>query len=68
VELKFLHATRSGLDQTVVLPQHPPGQYLAPLPALAAGRWNLQLGAQDWRLTGSLAAPHDTTAALRPAN
>lgn len=67
VELKFLYATRSGLDRSLVLPRHADGTYRAPLPDLALGHWNVQLAAQGWRLTGSLHAPGDQQLTLRPS-
>jgi hypothetical protein len=67
VELKFLHATRAGIDRTLILPRQPDGLYRAPLPDLAPGHWNAQLAAQDWRLVGSLYVPGDRHLILRPA-
>ncbi len=67
IELKFLHATRAGLDRSLVLPRGMDGAYRAPLPALAQGHWNIQLAAQDWRLTGSLHVPGAQAIVLRPA-
>ena len=67
VELKFLHATRAGIDQTLILARQPDGLYHAPLPDLAPGHWNAQLAAQDWRLVGSLYVPGDRHLILRPA-
>lgn len=67
VELKFLHATRSGIDQTLVLARQSDGSYRAPLPELAQGHWNVQLAAQDWRLIGSLHMPGEHGLDLRPS-
>lgn len=57
LELKLLHATRAGLDQDVTLVRTPDGRYQGVLPALAPGRWYLQLAAADWRLNGELHVP-----------
>jgi hypothetical protein len=57
LELKLLHATRAGLDQTVNLVRMPDGRYEGVLPALAQGHWYLQLAADDWRLNGELQVP-----------
>lgn len=57
IELRFLHATRAGLDRNMLLARAADGSYRAPLPILERGRWNVQLAAQDWRLTGSLFVP-----------
>lgn len=67
VELKFLHATRAGVDKALILAREPDGTYRAPLPELAQGHWNVQLAAQDWRLVGSLHVPGDRRLDLRPA-
>ena len=67
IEFKFLHATRSGLDRSLVIPRRADGTYRAPLPELALGHWNVQLAAQDWRLVGSLFVPGDRHLILRPA-
>jgi hypothetical protein len=67
VEFRLLHATRAGLDRVLILPRHRGATYEAPLPELAPGRWNLQLAARDWRLTGSLSVPGEARAELMPA-
>ncbi len=67
VELKFLHATRSGIDRILILARQPDGSYRAPWPALAPGHWNVQLAAQDWRLVGSLYVPGERGFDLRPS-
>jgi uncharacterized protein len=67
VELKFLHATRGGIDRTLILARETDGSYRAPLPELAPGPWNVQLAAQDWRLVGSLRIPKDRGLDLRPS-
>ena len=61
--LDLMHATRAGYDQRLELTQTKSGIYTATLPALVAGRWNLQLAAEDWRLTGNLIWPQ--TRAIR---
>ena len=67
VELKFLHATRAGVDKTLILARESDGAYRAPLPELAQGHWNVQLAAQDWRLVGSLHVPGEHGLDIRPA-
>jgi hypothetical protein len=67
VEIRFLHATRAGLDRSLIVPRNGDGAYRAPLPPLAPGRWNVQLAAHDWRLTGSLRVPGEARLILRPA-
>ncbi len=67
VEIRFLHATRAGLDQSLIVPRNGDGAYRTPLPPLAPGHWNVQLAADDWRLTGSLHVPGEAKLVLRPA-
>jgi hypothetical protein len=67
VEIRFLHATRAGIDRIIILPRQADGAYAAPLPALAPGHWNVQLAAQDWRLVGSLRLPGERGIDIRPA-
>jgi hypothetical protein len=67
IEIKFSHATRPGLDRTLLAERTAPGRYRAVFEPLAAGRWNVQLAAQDWRLTGSLALNPETVLVLAPA-
>lgn len=67
VEIRFLHATRAGLDQSLLLARAADGAYRAPLPPLAPGHWNVQLAAQDWRLVGSLQVPGTGRFVLRAA-
>lgn len=52
VDLRLYHATRPGLDQAIVLRRTATGRYVAARPALAPGRWYLQLDAEGWRLRG----------------
>lgn len=63
VSLKWLHATRGGNDQEMLLPRSADGYYRAPAPKLAAGHWHVQIEAQDWRLTGALTVPLDNAPA-----
>lgn len=67
IELRFLHATRANLDRNMVLARNADGVYRAPLLPLAPGHWNLQLAAQDWRLTGSVFVPGAQKIVIRPS-
>ena len=67
IQLKLMHATRAGFDRSLVLPRHADGFYRAPLPEFVPGHWDVQLTAQDWRLTGSLFMPGDNRLVMRPA-
>jgi uncharacterized protein len=57
IEFKFMHATRAGVDHDLILPRLADGTYRTPLPELVPGHWDVQITAQDWRLTGSLFVP-----------
>lgn len=59
VNLRLMHATRSGLDLDLRLRRIAPGRYLASRPELAPGRWHLQLEADDWRLKGVVEGRED---------
>ncbi|MND03068.1 hypothetical protein D3C83_227070 [compost metagenome] len=49
---RLVHATRAGHDQRLRLPRVAPGVYETVLPALAAGRWRIQLedARGEWRI------------------
>lgn len=64
VNLKWLHATRDGNDLQMLLARGADGLYRAPAPKLAAGRWYLQMEAQDWRLVGIMSVPLENAPAL----
>ena len=68
IQIKLMHATRAGFDRSLVLPRHADGTYRAPLPEFVPGHWDVQLTAQDWRLTGSLFMPGDNRLVMRPAS
>lgn len=53
LRVDLLHATRAGLDRTLLLPRVGDSRYETPMPALARGRWNVEISAADWRLTRS---------------
>jgi len=63
----FSHATRAEQDRLVTLGAGANGAYAAPLPALAAGHWYVEVspGDRSWRLAGEFV---DTpgTLTLRP--
>lgn len=64
--LTLAHPTRPGMDQTLALNHAGGGQYRAPQPELAAGKWHAQLtdNASRWRLAGVLIAPFDEAVTL----
>lgn len=59
LQVKFLHATRAGNDALIQIEHAGDGSYRAELPELAAGRWHIQLEADNWRLTGEFMIPGD---------
>lgn len=67
IEFKFMHATRAGVDHSLMIPRHADGAYRAPLSELVPGHWDVQINAQDWRLTGSFSVPGDRLLVMRPA-
>lgn len=67
LRLAFLHSTHGGADVQVDLARQAPGLYRAGLPALAQGKFYLQIEAEDWRLVGALRQPGETVASLAPA-
>lgn len=66
LEVRFLHATRAGLDRILILPRMADGVYRAALPELAAGRWNVQIAAEDWRLVGRMRLPDEQHIEITP--
>lgn len=66
LQLTLAHPTRPGMDQMLTLDHAGGGQYHAPRPALAAGKWHAQItdGASRWRLAGVLIAPFDEAVTL----
>ncbi len=68
VTLRWLHATRGGLDLSQELRRQQDGGYRADFPELPPGHWYAQLEAQDWRLQGSLRVPAETRLDLKPGD
>lgn len=67
LKLAFLHATHGGADAQVELARTAAGFYRATLPALAPGKYYLQIEAEDWRIVGALRQPTERVASLGPA-
>lgn len=57
LELKLRNATRKGLDQMVTLTRITDAVYRAPGMIIEVGKWYLELGTAEWRLTGILWRP-----------
>jgi hypothetical protein len=66
IELNFIHATKPGLDQHIQLINIDALTLSAKLRELSAGRWNLFVQTADWRLTGSLQYPQQSSVRLLP--
>ena len=66
IELKLVHSTRPGLDQTLTFDNTNPTRLTGDLPLEGSGRWYVYLQTGDWRLTGSLRYPQDNSARLLP--
>lgn len=60
IELKITHATLGELDQLIRLYKKQPGQYHGQLlvPGLQAGKWYLELGTKQWRVTAKTTLPN----------
>jgi hypothetical protein len=63
--LSLHHATRDGLDRTVMLRLQGDRRYQGVWPALEPGAWNLWLGTANWRLAGRLQIPGPLRTTLR---
>ena len=69
LDLRLLHATRQGFDQTLRLHRTTPGDYMGALERpLAPGNWKLELSAEVWRITGRMRAPQQRSARLAAAH
>lgn len=66
IELVLVHATRPGLDRSLVLDRVEGHLLVANLTLPGPGRWNLFLQTPDWRLAGSLRYPQQNRASLLP--
>ncbi len=70
LELKITHATRGELDQVVRIYQSQPGFYQGQLPErnLQAGKWYLELGTKQWRLTKRITLPNKKKITLQSSH
>lgn len=50
VNVSFLHATRSGFDEHLLISRQGDNRYQARLPQLEKGRWYIQVETDDWRV------------------
>jgi hypothetical protein len=66
IVLELIHATMPGLDQKLIMQKLETHLLTGEISLPGKGRWNLYLQTADWRLTGSLRYPQQTTADLLP--
>lgn len=66
-KIEFLHSTRSGFDQSIVLKPVNDGLFTAKIDSLTPGRWNVQISTPTWRIVGSLKQPGKNAIELRPS-
>ena len=66
IELSLIHATKPGLDKNLQLDKTGTHLLMGKLALQGEGRWNLYLQTPDWRLTGSMQHPLQTSAELLP--
>lgn len=57
ITLNFRHHTRAGFDHTTTLERIGDDLYQSVLPELIAGKWDVELAAQDWRLITLMKVP-----------
>ncbi len=57
ITLGFYHATKPGMDQSLILRHIGNNHYIAQIKPLDLGRWKIQLETETWRLTGSVHRP-----------
>jgi len=66
LQLKILSATRKGMDQTLLLPHLGEGFFQSPMGNLQPGKWYVEAGTNDWRLSGSLITPASIAVQMAP--
>lgn len=67
LRFSFLHPTRKGYDQRVLLERTGEGRYAGNVAELSRGTWHVQLETEDWRLSGSTQVPQTGPTVLIPA-
>lgn len=66
IELSLVHATLPGLDQTLILTRVEQRLLRGQLTLPDAGRWNVALQTDDWRVTGFWRYPQQRSLQLSP--
>lgn len=64
VQLRLLHATRAGNDQSFQLTPSAEGGYRTDVATLPPGRWIVHVDGADWRITGDFMIPGEGVAEL----
>ncbi len=68
IRLQFLHATRAGHDREITLLRTADMAYFGLLPRdIVAGRFDLELEADDWRLVATMRLPADNELVIKSA-
>jgi len=66
LSFSMLHATRSGHDKDIKLVRTPGQGYHGLISSLIPGKWYLELGTKEWRLSTELQHPGQTNIAFTP--
>jgi hypothetical protein len=66
IELSLIHATRPGLDRSLLMHRIDSRLFVAELKLPGQGRWNVHLQTPEWRLTGSWHSEQPEKVALLP--
>jgi hypothetical protein len=68
VSLLLLHPTRAGKDQRIQLEPDGNGVYIGTARPIESANWHVQLETDDWRLSGRMQLPQETSLRLIPQN
>ena len=68
ISLLLLHPTRAGKDQRIELEPGGKGAYIGTVTPVEPASWHVQLETGDWRLSGRMQLPGQTTLRLVPQN
>jgi hypothetical protein len=68
VSFLLLHPTRAGKDQRIELEPGGNGAYIGTVTPIEPANWHVQLETADWRLSGRMQLPGQTTLRLVPQN
>lgn len=57
LNLRFTRAARTGADVTIAMTRDAGGTWRGTLPAMAPGKWYIELGTEQWRLAAPVRMP-----------